>query len=166
MERLKQQYDELLNEEMFDSLRGINISLVSFKSDAYYLATGIKKILRKKRKRLYTIRINENLFECAPSDRAMKAILAHELVHIKDYVSRGVLGMLSFGLGYVVNPARIERKTDYETLEEGYVNGISEYREWIYPKLSSRDLKKKQKRYYTPSEIDDLVESGTLNPRD
>jgi hypothetical protein len=166
MDLLLDQYQDLLDEEFFSSLRGTNISIVSFKSDAYYLATGIKKIFKNKRNREYTIRINEALFDCAPTDRAMKAILAHELVHIKDYVRKGTLGMLGFGVGYLIAPAKKERSTDYRVLKEGYVNGISEYREWIYPKLSVRDLKRKKKRYYTPEEIDVLVDNGTFEARD
>ena len=166
MEKLQTQFDELLNTEYFDELRDINIKLTSFKSDAYYLATGIKKLLRNKKKRHYNVRINEALFDCAPPERAMKAILAHELVHIKDYVNKNALKMIGFGVGYLVAPAKIERGTDYRVLKLGLVHGISDYRKWIYPKLSASDLKRKKKRYYTPTEIDRLIDDGTLYPID
>ncbi len=158
---LKDQLDELLAMEYFKILENINISLKEMDSNSYYLATGILDKLNPPKERRYIIKINNKLFDCAPTERAMKAILAHELVHILDYIEGSRFNLLSFGARYVISGAKIERATDYRVFQLGLAVGIKEYRQWVYQLLSPKDLKVKRKRYYTPEEIDKLI---ILNP--
>lgn len=166
MDVLNTQLAELLATNPFKSLNDIDLRIKSLKSNAYFLATGVKGYLRRIPFRTYILKVNEDLFKCAPTEKAMKAILAHELTHILDYTTGNRFNMLSFGLKYITNGPKVEKGTDLRVLRLGYTNGIKEYRNWVYSKLTPRQLKIKRKRYITPEEVDGLVEAGIVTPLD
>lgn len=154
----------LVAENIFPKLRPLwdqkRLKLVEFQSNAYYLKTGPGPILKNKNKRLLKIFINTKLYQCAPTKKALKAILIHELAHLDDYLQKSV-----FKIGLKMlrrkSRARYERATDLRVLELGHHQGLKEYRKWIYSKLTKKELKKKKCFYYTPQEIDDHDHLGT-----
>lgn len=160
--KLRNQIGELKELPEYEALIDKNINIIEFTAKDYFLKAYPKKILNKN-KRTYNIGINPALFKCPPSDRAMKAILAHELMHLKDYAE---IPLAKFGWRYLFYTSQVERETDYRVLKMGYVNGLKEYREWIYPKLDGKKLKKKLKMYYRPDEIELMVLEGEISPLD
>ena len=81
----------------------------------------------------YFVEINPQLFDRhAPLD-GVCAILAHELIHVRDLSHGNRLRRL--GLIRLVSPgytSRFERLTDLEAIHRGYGAGLSSYRRWIY----------------------------------
>ncbi len=157
---------EQLKELYYPSLKHINLQVRNFKSKNYYLKTNINvgTLLNKPAKRLYYIEINPKMLECAPTEKAMDAILVHELKHIEDMVQMKTGALLGFLFNYGTNKKFIvdyERATDEKPLELGLAEGLKEYRNWIYSLLNEKGLAEKRKIYYTPEEIDLWSETHT-----
>ena len=141
------------------------IKFRSFQSNAYFLKTAFLSghIKRDRSKRIYSIDVNDLIYDLsqeptgAPSIEAVQGILAHELVHLMDYENSTPGKITRMGVNIVISPSKVERDTDEEAFERGYHQGIKLYREWIYGKLTPKELRQKRKRYYTPDEIDEWV---------
>ena len=51
-----------------------------------------------------------------------------------------------------------------DTLHRGYAEGLSGYREWLYPQLTPGDEAEKRKVYFSPEEIAALEEIRHSDP--
>ncbi len=150
---------ENLKELYYPQLHDIRLEVRNFKSKNYYLKTNINvgTLLNKPEKRLYYIEINPKLLACAPTEKALEAILVHELKHIEDMATMRTGELLAFLFKYGTNKKfiiRYEHETDEKALGLGHAEGLKEYRHWIYAQLSEKSLAKKRATYYTPEEID------------
>ncbi len=105
----------------------------------------------------YYVEVNPLLFDRhAPLD-GVCAILAHELVHVRD-MSHGnrlhLLGLIRLlSTSYTV---QFERKTDLEAIHRGWGEGLKSYRRWIYANIPAAKVERKRRTYFTPEEIDAL----------
>jgi len=157
IEDFKQLVNEV-REEHFPELINENIRLTTFRSDAYFMQANpmVKTLLGKKAKRIYNLELNLQLLECPPNPEALKGILAHELEHIKDYTRWGTAQIAVHGASYATNlkgRIKYERATDQKTVDMGLGEGLAQYREWIYQRLTPKELQIKRRIYLTPEEI-------------
>lgn len=132
-----------------------------FKADEYYFKTMFKKadFLKFRKNRKLFLYINVNVLECPPSTEGLKSILAHEMFHLQDYLTSSSYDLLKLGLKYRSRKtrARYERYTDLRAMKLNFARGLIEYREWIYPSLNKKQLKKKRALYFTPKEIKNWI---------
>jgi hypothetical protein len=142
-------------EDLLPALNENRIEIREFKNDEYFLKTFFKLGHILKDKKTYYIDINTNIYHCAPSEKALEAILAHEIQHIQDYKDMNSLELIKLGIKMLKKKTRseYERSTDFKIMHIGLSQGIKEYREWIYKKLNTKGLNKKRCYYYTPEEI-------------
>jgi hypothetical protein len=138
------------------------IQFREFHSDAYFLKTSFLKgkLASSREQRVYSVDVNPEIYQSnsysisKPTLGALRGILAHELIHLKDYELGNAGTLIKIGVDLVLNPASYERFTDERAFELGYGLEIKAYRDWIYGMLDERALAKKKKRYYSPEEID------------
>lgn len=150
---------EKLRNEHFPMLKDTSIEIKEFDSDAYYLQTKPKilKLIGPKRKRVYFLEVNKNLYSCPPPAKGLEGILVHELEHINDYENMSTVQIAALGIKYATSKkwrSEYERGTDLKAVKKGYAKGLSLYRKWIYPKLSEKELELKKYYYMTPEELE------------
>lgn len=141
--------------ELLVALNENRIKIREFENDEYFLKTFFKLGHVLKDKRTYYIDINIKLYNCAPSNSALDAIINHELQHINDYREMNSVGLIKLGVKMLGKKSRsfYERATDFKSLQHGKSQGLLEYRNWIYARLNEKGLKKKKCYYFTPEEI-------------
>ncbi len=144
----------------FRDLRQLNIEYgpVAENTDTIFFETYVKvsTLMRSPRNRTYQIFVNERLANDRPDDEAIRAILVHELLHIRDYVGKNIWQLIRLRLDYEDPQFRMqyERYTDQRTLEMGYGQGLINYRRWLYGMLADPEkVRVKQRIYMTPEEI-------------
>ncbi len=165
------QVDQIVSElveDHFPELQGEEIKVGAFRSEDSFFESqpSIASILNIFTPISYRVNVNPAVFEKDLPLSAARAILAHELCHTLEYVTRGLWGMLDalttvFHRGHRIHN---ERETDMETLARGFHQGLADYREWIYPQLSPEDEKEKRKVYFSPEEIAELERVRTEQP--
>ena len=155
---------ESLIESDFPDLRGIAIEYetVTEDTDTVFFETYVKatSVFRSSKRRTYQIFANERLARDRPDDGAIRAILAHELFHIRDYLGKSLLGLLKLKRDYEDDGFRrqYERSTDQRTLELGYGPGLIRYRRWLYRTIGDRKkVEYKRRIYMTPEEIESWI---------
>ncbi len=134
------------------------VSVTNFKSKDSFLQAQpvIKSLLKRKEKRSYTVQVNPKLLACPPSMEGLEAILVHELEHIVDYTKWSSARIVKHGAKYLLSrkfQIKYERETDRKVLQKSLHEGLAQFREWIYPWLNPKQLKKKRQTYLTPEEI-------------
>ena len=134
------------------------VTVTNFKSKDSFLQAQpvIKSLLKQKEKRSYTVQVNPKLLACPPSMEGLEAILVHELEHILDYTKWSSVRIVKHGAQYILSrkfQIKYERETDRRVLKKSLHEGLAQFREWIYPWLNSKELKKKKQTYLTPEEI-------------
>ncbi len=128
-------------------------------------------IFRKPAKRKYNVVINNKVsstFMCFQfdhlSEKARDGVMAHELAHIDFFHSLNFFGFLKFIInqGLPNGLKKSERATDYHTIKEGMGK---ELRAWSketrdrFAEDSNHPLPEKfSSRYYTPAEIDSVMQ--------
>lgn len=153
---------QVVKEDYFPKLENIPISVATFSSNAYFLQAQpvIKTLVKKRQSRQYKVQLNTKLLDCPPSQKALEAILVHELEHILDYTNWSSKRIAAHGVRYTLSSemrASYERATDQKVLFKGLHQGLIEYREWVYQWLTPKELSAKKRIYLTPEEIlDDL----------
>lgn len=168
-----EEFDSLLSETQknyFPELANSKIKVSTFDSDAYFLQAQpeIKTILKKSSKRTYEVQLNLRLLACPPETSALQAILVHELEHVKDYENWSSIKIVSHALKYATNKqfrTKYERETDLETMQKGFSQGLIGYRFWVYQWLTPKQLKIKQRYYFTPEEILDWQSTQQMEYR-
>jgi hypothetical protein len=130
----------------------------------------LASLFKLRKNRTYIIRINNNdsfsgvLYKDIPSE-ARIGLWAHEMMHIKDYDSRGFWGVLYRGWQYlsIKGKIRFEREIDQMVIDAGL--GAHLYR-WSYFVMEESHICPaykafKQKIYLSPCEINQS--SGVIN---
>ena len=151
--------------EKFPQLKNIRIIVTTFESDAYYLQAQPKTttLLGNYASREYEVQLNLKLLDCPPSENALKSILVHEIEHIVDYTNWSNLEIIEHGIHYSIDRTfrkEYERATDLKAMKRGAANGLIEYREWLYQRLTPKQLSTKKYYYYTPEEILEWLEQN------
>lgn len=136
------------------------IRFSSFDYPGYFLRVRIDSGTFNSKARNYRIELNPHLFDSPPSIGALEGILAHELVHLTHLENASIFGLAQTGLELVVCPNHRERSVDLEAFRRGYALGIRDFRVWMFDQLSPRQLKTKQRRYFTPAEIDAWIQAS------
>lgn len=151
---------EMIRRKFFNHIMKHNIVLESFQSEKNYFQTKpiISSLFRNTFFKKYRLQYNPNIFSCPPSRKALTAILVHEFEHINDYYHASKQKLAYFAGKYYFSrkfKSRYERETDLKACAKGrvYIEGLIEYREWIYERLTSRELSKKKRNYFTPDEL-------------
>ncbi|MBY0517568.1 MAG: hypothetical protein K2P81_11695 [Bacteriovoracaceae bacterium] len=160
------EFDNLVTEtkiSYFPQLLNLSISIKKFNSDAYYLQASpdYKSLVKKKASRKYFIEINTKLLNCPPSMESLEAILVHEFEHLNDYNKMSSVTIADLGIKYATNKkfrTRYERKTDEKALKKGIGHGLIGYRNWIYSRLTPKQLATKKRYYFTPEEIEEWMD--------
>lgn len=150
---------EEVKEIYFSDFKDLSIIVTTFRSNAYFLQAQpkIKTLFQKRSRRVYEVQLNTKLLDCPPTEAGLEAILVHELEHIRDYTQWSSRRLINHGLKYSFNcDMRIgyERETDLRVLEFGLHEGLIDYRNWVYEKLTPKELIKKELIYMTPREIE------------
>jgi hypothetical protein len=151
--------DELLN-TCFRDLKTFHLE-IKFYTNAYtFFETTIQKFYLSAKKRKYIILVNTQLCYDHPTPEAIKAILAHELIHIRDYTKSSTLQLLQ--LAFMVHwfttfNTQYERSIDLRSLDYNFHDGLAEYREWLYERIPKKLVAAKQRDYLTPAEIRNLI---------
>ncbi len=131
-------------------------------------------IFRRPEKRTYVVRINnkENFLGITLDEVPYKArtgIFGHEFSHILDFHHKNTFGIIHTGLRYIFpgSRSRYEKKIDELTIRRGLGEELLAWKLFLYHESSAEDIYLKSKRviYYTPSEIDSLLQihRDTLN---
>ena len=145
----------------FPELRGIAIEYgpVTESTDTVFFETYVKPAtaFRKSKNRTYQLLLNEGLEAQRPSIAAVRAILVHELLHIRDYFGMNFRELLKLrrDIKDAVFQQQYERYTDLRTLQLGHGAGLIAYREWLYTVIgdNKQEITAKRQTYMTPEEI-------------
>lgn len=88
---------------------------------------------------------------------ALKAILAHELIHMVDFTLLPRSELIASFVNILANAElrqNYERSTDLETMELGYADGLKQFRLWLYDQICNNALAEDRLNHHTPEEID------------
>lgn len=128
-------------------------------------------IFKKKSRRTYVLRINNNenfdgvLFDQVPFESQV-GLLAHELMHVKDYLSRDFFGVAERGWQYLSRRGRIkfEGEIDQMVIDSGLSQFLFEWANYVLNDSDASDSYKDYKRavYMTPVEIIEAMENMGL----
>jgi hypothetical protein len=150
---------EAVADERFPELAKVQWRVRTFRSDSDYFRTrfslGRFFFFRKMR---YFVDVNPRLLALDPPPQGVCAILGHELSHVAD-MSRGkrirLLGLVRLiSAGFT---AKFERRTDLQAIQRGFGPGLKDYRAWIYRNIPPTAVPRKERNYFSPTEIDDLL---------
>ena len=150
----------------FPELTGSEITIQWFDAEADFFQTRFTFTGFLGRKKLrYLLRVNRRLLSQPPPEIALRAVIAHELGHILYFQARRRLQLL--GLVRLLAPAftaRFERRTDLQAIARHYGEGLKVYREWLYRRIPPGKLAEKQRNYFSPAEIDALLQRLRAEP--
>jgi hypothetical protein len=144
----------------YPELAGFDVQTRTLKSDADFLRATVElgTAWKRARDRTYLVLVSPRLLASPPSPRALRAILTHELSHVRDYARMSPARLAWFAATYALGPIRdYERRTDETALEKGEGCGLVEYRLWLYARERGGALARKKSDYYTPVEILDWI---------
>jgi len=123
---------------------------------------SVGSLLKSRKNRTYVIRINNNdafsgvLYHQVP-DKARTGLWAHELMHIKDYKGRSVLGVFFRGWQYLSKRGKIrfEREIDQMVIDAGFGEYLWEWSNFVLEESDACPVYKAFKRdiYLKPCEI-------------
>lgn len=141
---------------LFPELEGIAIVLDPISSTTSFFAANVQldTFGEAPADRIYTVQYAEELFALAPPAAGVVSILAHELVHVRDYTAMDSETLGLFAIEYATGDvSTYERATDEATLAKGCGTGLIAYREWLYGVVDAETEAEKRRDYYTPEEI-------------
>jgi len=131
----------------------------------------LSSLLLGKNRRIYVIGINKKKhfkgihFNEIPKEGQI-GIIGHELAHIQDYHSKGVLGIIKRGVEYLhaSSKERFEKSIDRITIQAGLGKYLYRWADYAVNESDATESYKKFKRkiYLEPEEI--VTENGTLRP--
>ena len=144
----------------FPELREITIEYrpVTKSKDTVFFETYVNPVtaFRTPKNRTYQLLLNKRLDTQRPSIDAIRSILVHELLHIRDCVGMNLRELLKLkrDIKDTVFQKQYERYTDLRTLQLGYGPGLIAYRKWLYTIIGDKQqVEAKRKTYMTPEEI-------------
>lgn len=157
---------ESVRMESFPQLRGLPITLHTMTSDYIYLESRFTLPSFFTANLRYMILYNrEATARHIPAD-ALRAIAAHELAHVDYFQSQSRMGLVSLvRLLSVHDNAQFERTADLETIGLGYGPGLRTFRVWLYQNIPASRLDEKKRDYFSPPEIDAILDAERKNPR-
>ena len=138
----------------------------------------ILSVFRSRHNRHYVLRINNDpsfegvLYKDVPPE-ARTGLWAHEMMHIRDYKNRGVLGVLFRGWQYLSKRGKIrfEREIDQMTIDAGFEEFLYEWTRFVLEDSQASPAYKAYKReiYLLPCEIagdcdTEIVEEAVVMP--
>ena len=147
-------------EKSFPELKKVEINVKTFKSDSNYFKSqfSFSRFLTFQ-KLHYTIFVNPEIYKKNAPEKAIRAILAHELAHILYYIRKNRLELLGLvSLSDQSFTAKFERKADLNAMARGYGEGLKEYRKWLYKNVPEKNLKAKKRDYFSPDEIELMLQ--------
>ena len=149
----------------FPQLEDADITVYDLRSDFDYLQARFTVASFFTRKLHHMIFFNaEAIRRHVPAD-GLRAIVAHELAHINFYESQSRMGLVSLvGLLLPSFTTRFERKADLDAIALGYGPGLENYRTWLYRNIAREAEGEKKRDYYTPQEIEALLQAETKRP--
>lgn len=128
-------------------------------------------IFKKKSRRTYVLRINNDenfngvLFDQVPFESQV-GLLAHELMHVKDYLNRDFFGVAERGWQYLSRRGRtkFEGEIDQMVIESGLSLFLFEWANYVLNDSDANDSYKDYKRavYMTPADIIEAMENMGL----
>ena len=142
----------------FPALGSLELVLEPFESgDDFYQARPLSP-WKEPARRVYAVRVNTKVCADAPPPEAERAILAHELAHLDAYSRMGRRGLLALGWAYTFRPEgeeveAFEKAADDAVVKLGRAEGLAQYREWLYPRVTPAVAATKRKLYRTPEEL-------------
>ena len=162
VESLVDSHVESLMASDFPELRGLAIEyrpVDEGERDDVFFATSVREatVHRKPPLRTYRLLANPRLSAERPDPEALHAILAHELIHLRDYLRMGPVDLILLRKDYRDDRFRreYERRTDLRVLEMGFGPELSRYRRWLYGVIRDPEKVAEQQRVYlTPEEIE------------
>ncbi|MBX3295789.1 MAG: hypothetical protein KF762_08760 [Acidobacteria bacterium] len=142
-------------ESNFPKLVGRSIEFRSFESNSTFFKTrfSVSRYLTFRGTRIL-LSVNPCVFKLEAPPDGVEAIIAHELAHAENYFERNAferLGLIRLLDGDSL--ARFERRTDLVAIERGYAPGLIKYRYWLYENVTSKQVEKKRRNYFSPEEI-------------
>jgi len=132
-----------------------DLQLRPSRSDTVFFRADVRpgSLFRRRDRRVYRVHYSVELFADPPPPAATLAILDHELEHVRHYTTMASVPLVWFGLDYAIGgTARYERFTDEHPLRAGCGEGLAQYREWLYARVSPRVEARKRRVYVTPEE--------------
>jgi len=144
-----------LARQLHPELAEAHIELHPSGSDTVFFRADVRPgtLFRHRSRRVYRVHYSRALFTDPPPAEAVLAILDHELEHLRHYTTLSSFALVFFGLDYAVGgTATYERYTDEHPLRAGCGEGLAQYREWLYARVSPRVERRKRRTYVTPEE--------------
>ncbi len=157
--------DEVINAS-YPELLGVNIEVKSFRSrtDFFRSQFSISRFLTFRRLK-YFILVNPKVFTLNAPAEGLRAIIAHELAHVRYFVFHNryeLLGLVRLLSGSFITG--FERGADLDSIKRGYGAGLIDYRSWLYQNIPSKTALKKRRDYFSPDEIELMSKLISSNP--
>ncbi len=151
--------------EAYPELKDITLTTGNFSESDSFFQSNFEPLSLFSEQPIYRIEVNPRIWLLSLPPSALKAVLAHELAHTRDYHLGKNAGVHRVqNVLCVINQLRLyeslrkyEHRTDLQAIFRGYGLGLKQYREWLYPLLNAEALARKQEVYYTPVEIEALM---------
>lgn len=150
-------YKELVKTH-YPELKVIQPEIYQLNSEFSFMETDMLDFYKSATNRRYVLRVSPKVVDGTLSDKALKAIMAHELQHFSDYLKMNLIQVVHLGIRYNYLKdtdwiARFERSTDHAVVNKGFAEGLIEFRQWLYKRLDAKDIAKKKQIYLSPAEI-------------
>lgn len=148
---------DTVRRDHFPDLAGVTVVVRGFDSETDFFTADVvvETVSKPPRERIYRVNANRALYGGGLGNRAVYAILTHELKHVRDYLAMDEKALVSFAVNYVLVPqAAYERSTDLFALERGVGRGLRDFRRWLYDHVDDETREAKRRDYFTPEEIE------------
>ncbi|MGM0479995.1 MAG: hypothetical protein ACQERC_12310 [Bacteroidota bacterium] len=177
-ERLKKLFTLTLDHYVFESVKEIRFEQHPLKGStmqAQPVAT-VGSVFRGPH--IYRIRFalrvrgSDSLFIEELPDDVIMGWFAHELGHVVDYSRHSFLGMIGFGLRYLLSTSfrkKIEHRADQIAIEHGFHAEILATKKFLFTHdLIDDKYRNKMKKYYMPLKtVEDWIEENvSIDPVD
>ena len=164
-ERTQKIVTEIVNSSYLE-LKNAVIEVKPFQSDSDYFRSqfSMSRYVTFQKMR-YIIFVNPEVFTKNAPENGIRSIIAHELAHalyFKEHNRVELMGLV--GLSKKSYTAKFERGADLEAISRGYGDGLKEYRTWLYQNIPPKKLEEKKRNYFSPAEIDLILEILKQNP--
>ena len=157
--------NEIVNSS-YSELKNATIEVKIFESDSDYFRSQFSMSRYVTLQKMhYIIFVNSAVFTKNAPENGIRAIIAHELAHalyFKEHNRVELMGLV--GLSKKSYTAKFERGADLEAISRGFGMGLKEYRIWLYQNIPSKKLAEKKRNYFSPTEIDLILEILKQNP--
>jgi hypothetical protein len=165
IEKTQKIVTEIINNS-YPELRDATIEVKTFTSDSDYFRSQFSMSRYVTFQKMhYIIFVNSAVFTKNAPENGIRSIVAHELAHalyFKEHNRFELMGLVKLsGKDYT---AKFERQADLESIARGYAEGLKLYRIWLYQNIPSKKLEEKKRNYFSPTEIDLILEILKQNP--